>query len=580
MSRNQRDPHVSGTPARSRTTRPWRTRARRAGIAAAAGLPALALVAVAPANAAEEVPLIHNVTLQSSEIFCIDRTDGTPNHGGDMAFFGSRMVLACGADDSNLQNDGFVVLDITDPVPQLLGRFDCVASASDIALWGDLVFLAVDANNDTTVSGLQVDELGVPRPLYHGPKRAVAPPPGRPDAPPYEWDTCDAGVVPDDGEGAVFKGLRIVSIADPQSPELLASIALPGQPGRHPLGPEIDDRTVAVHNITLRPLRAPSGDVDTVRLYLNDPDGSLNHAVDVPVDDPTSFDLDNQWRPEPGPTNTGCHDLAVFEPAGVGACSRLADGTAIIDLDTGQSLGDIVGPRRPAAVAPDNRDLQRHHSGAFSYDGSTLFLSDEPLQSLALGRCPRDPDPHYGSLWAFTTVADSNGKLGYRGRVRPPRVDDTGFCTSKQFNVVPMDDGRDVLVVAWTGGGTSVLEWHGDRNEFTTLAQYVDRTDRDREKWSGTWASHWYNGRVYVNNAHGCFFGPQTCVGPKKRGLDVLTLDDSLGITEHAVDLEQYGFAMQECFRVEPVADATAARCGPQPKGPGREATAKAVSGG
>ena len=550
------------------------------GAAVAAALSLLALGGAAATDAeASTGSIIDGVTLEHTGIHCYDR-DGTPNHGGDMAFHGRRMVLACGADNSDLTDDGFVVLDITHAEPRLLGRFTCVASASDIALWDDLVFLAVDSNNDTLPTGQQPDGNGIPRPLFQGPAKA-APQPGVPD---HEVDTCDAPVVADDGEGSVFKGLRIVSIADPAVPQLLASIDLPDEPGRtrvsdhnpfdadHPVSQalsEVNDRTVSVHNITLRPLPDADGEVRRVRLYLNDPEGGLNHSLDVPLDDPTQSVLDNQWRPtagEDGTTNTnagtGCHDLAVLEQRGLGACSRLRGGTAVIDLATGVSLGDIVGPRDPVLVKPENRDLYAHHSGAFSYDGETLFLSDEALPSLALGRCARQGDPALGAVWAFSTRAEQ-GKLPYRGHVLPPPVSDTDFCSSKQFNVIPMNDGRDVLVVAWTGGGTSVVEWDGERRRFETLATFVDRSG-SRESWSGAWASHWYNGRIYVNNAHGCFFGDHTCVGPKNRGLDVLTLDRSLRIHKHAVHQKRYGFAMQECLPPVSRSDASAV-CPPDP---------------
>lgn len=68
-------------------------------------------------------------------------------------------------------------------------------------------------------------------------------------------------------------------------------------------------------------------------------------------------------------------------------------------------------------------------------------------------------------------------------------------CTAHNYNVVPLKDGRDVLVVAWYTGGTAVVDFT-DRADPRQIAFYVPRTGPG----ANVWSSYWYNGFVYANN--------------------------------------------------------------------------------
>jgi hypothetical protein len=60
-------------------------------------------------------------------------------------------------------------------------------------------------------------------------------------------------------------------------------------------------------------------------------------------------------------------------------------------------------------------------------------------------------------------------------------------------NIIPVD-GRYLLVAAWYGGGTSVVD-------FTNPAAPVEVAYYDATSPSAnTWSSYWYNGHIYAND--------------------------------------------------------------------------------
>src|SRR5688572_11378957 len=83
----------------------------------------------------------HNTDLHSDNVKLVTNwTDGgTYQSGSDMAFWGDTAVLG------NTNPGGFRLVNIEVPrAPQLISKFVCNGSQSDVAIWEDLVFVAVD----------------------------------------------------------------------------------------------------------------------------------------------------------------------------------------------------------------------------------------------------------------------------------------------------------------------------------------------------------------------------------------------------------------------------------------------------
>ncbi|MBI2078628.1 MAG: hypothetical protein HYT80_09725 [Euryarchaeota archaeon] len=410
-------------------------------------------------------------------------------HGGDMAFWHDRAVLAHGAADEDFGNDGFVVIDIADPTrPAKIGEFVCTASAADIAVWGDLVILAAWKD-------------------------------------PTDGPSCDAPASTFPGPED-FTGLRLVSITDPAHPVQVGAVATPGAVGPHTftLLPDLDHKD-------------DRGRPDPrLFAYLSSALADPLELIEIPLRDPSSA------RVAPGfvaPPGVACHDFSLFLPRSLASC----------DHGTTQLL-DISDPLRPVVVSRIPNPLAHAHSAAFSWDGNTLVVADEPLPELfAEGVKGNDlpGSPCYagtavprGGYWFYDVTDPRNPVL--TDTFQLPREVKGGYCASHQMNVVPLRDGRDVLVAAWYLGGTTVIDFTDPRN-VREIAHY-QASPGDPQRRSNPWASYWYNGFAYANNLWANIFGPG--VATTERGFDVFRIDDPL--LEAAVRLPHFNFGTQECW--------------------------------
>lgn len=487
---------------------------------------------------------------------------------GDMAFSGDLAIVLCGADSGALADDGFAAVDISNPrKPALLSTFPCVASASDVAMYGDLVFLAVDRNNDTAV---------LRGPLGDDEAAALGKPTGC-DAPIVQRASVVNSIAPPPAVAAtgkadtVFAGIRVVSVADPRNPTLVTSV-------------DFGEYSAGAHTVTA----VPELDRGRVLVYASSPGPANTKVVAVPLDAPETAEV----LPVKVDTTAGCHDISFFLPRGLMACNRHGSGTLLLDVrddpddafDDGASIsnpmrivrrdangnevkrgvafdhpGPLPGflpldvcresPRGIDGICPVQSGPSQHHSSAFSWDGKTLVVSDEAFATTAYSRekgCPRgkaDPSDkndkgHFGSVFFYDISDPAEPQL--RSYHAPPPVDN-GFCRSKQLNVIPLPDGRDVVVVAWIGGGTSVIDFTDPARPYE-LGHYVDGVGTSNRV--GVWASYFYNGYIYANNGYGCYLAT-FCEGSFTRGLDVLAARGN-GLGE-ALHLPSFDFGRQEC---------------------------------
>lgn len=482
--------------------------------AALAVLPALPSAADPPLTERSE-----NVTVVNSTNFC----DSKPftNPGGDLAFWGDRAVVLCGNDDESSTNDGFVVVDVSDPArPRRVSQFACAASSSDVAIWDDLVFLAVDRNSEQMAGSGPVGEDC--------------------SAPIASYQTHDA---------QIFRGVRIVSIADPGTPRLVANIPL-----EHVVG--TDRRNFrGAHTVNVLPQRAADGTVSSVYVYVGSPTDKDTAVLDVPVSVTARGDVSISWI-DTSQTILGCHDVSAFTPLGIAACTSVERGTVLWDIrDDEGTADDGASPTTPKQLVhiPVNDRGTRHHSAGFSWDGQTLILSNEnSLAAAAVPTCLQDETGAGGGLFFYDISAlfgeDPARRAVLRGyQPGHPGVTAT-WCTSVNFSVVPRADGRDVLIAGWYAGGTTVVDFTDeDPGPGYSAPRQVARfraSPLDPERGSLSRGSYWYRGHGWVGNAHGCAVSP-VCIGPRDRGLDVLAID-GVGDTEIPVPYVQFG--LQECL--------------------------------
>lgn len=485
-------------------------------------LAAAALAALPAPPAAADPPLTErsdNVTVVSSTNFC-DQEPFT-NAGGDLAFWGDHAVVLCGNDDQTSTNDGFVLVDVSDPAqPRRLSQFACAASSSDLAIWEDLVFLAVDRNTQ---------EMGGSGPL--GEDCA---------APSASYLTHDA---------QIFRGVRIVSIADPASPQLVASIPL-----EHVVGTERRNFRGA-HTVNVLPQRAPDGTASSVYVYVGSPLDKDMAVLDVPVTVSGPADVSVSWI-DTTDKILGCHDVSSFTPLGIAACTSVDRGTVLWDVrDDEGTADDGASPTNPKLLVhiPVSDPGTRHHSAGFSWDGQTLVLSNENnMAAAAVPTCLQDETGSGGGLLFYDISAlfgDIEAERAVLRGYQPghPGVTAT-WCTSVNFSVVPRADGRDVLIAGWYSGGTTVVDFTDDDPgpgySAPRQVAHFRASPLDPERGSLSRGSYWYRGHGWVGNAHGCTVSP-VCFGPRDRGLDVLAIG-GVGATEVPVPYVQFG--LQECL--------------------------------
>lgn len=489
--------------------------------AAALAAAALAVPGVARADHKAEHSAAANsmhMALESSTRLC--DSGRLTNHGGQIAFWKDTAVVECGNDDNDLGNDGFVVTDVSDPArPQPLGQFACVASASDIAIWNKLVFLAVDTNNTTLPKPWEVTPGG-----GYGLRGPLG-------------SECDApiGTRDENDPERTFEGMRIVSIANPAAPRLVANVELERK---------------GVHNITLLPdlqhRRADGTQAPRLLAYGASP-GDTVHLVEVPLDDPASarplYDTNpaTATPPLPDAFAGGCHDITFFVPRHLGVCNN---------VDAGTRFWDVSDPARPEATgATLHSPGRRDHSSAVTWDGDLLVVTDESYELWTPSSCASSGNSEPVVLWYYDITDLSRPRLlDTQGPVTTPGGQ---FCHPKQVSVVPMASGRDVVTVSWMGGGTTVEEFpRGDR-PAKRLGHYAigDATDPER---GVAFASYWYRGHVYTNNVYGCGSGGVPCGGSLTRGLDVFTMTDDAGRPDPefagAIRARSFNFGTQECL--------------------------------
>lgn len=371
----------------------------------------------------------------------------------EIAFWGTTAVVAR-KDPVDPRNDGFSVIDISNPSkPKEIGRLRCAGSRRDISIWNDLVFLSVDGQSDGA------------------------------------WDGtgCGANPVPVGSSGS-FAGIRVVSIEDPTAPVQVAAVSTNCGFGSH------------THTL----LPDPVSDPTRLLVYANST--YCGTVVEVPLDSPEAA------RSLAVLPDLVCHDLTVFVPRRLGACSG--------EPPVRTKLLDLSDPERPLTLAViangASVPFSTNHSSAFSWDGETLAIGDEINSGLA--ECHAESDDPQGRIW-FHDI--SNPRLPIlRGSYQlPQRVTEGRYCSAHYFSVVPLKGDRDVLTSGWYGEGVTVVDFT-DPTDAYQLAYYTAAPDHPT-KHAFVYDGYWYNGAVYATNFQEKGYGESTT----ERSLDVFSLE-------------------------------------------------------
>ncbi len=286
--------------------------------------------------------------------------------------------------------------------------------------------------------------------------------------------TCDGAAVPQN-----FEGLHVFDVSNKADPVLVASVdlstgAIPGRCGSHTATgvPDLANNRLLVYN---------SGSQCT----------GID-IVEVPLGNPATA---GYLRTEPSGRN--CHDTGVILGDILMAACAGGDGWT---LWTMQGTGTLTNPDQLLSVSVG---VGIGHSAQFSNDGSILVFGHEPGGGVQAACQASNPDSDK-SYFFFDT---SNGNL-LGTWVLPRDQSNIENCTLHNFNIVPTNDDRDILV-------------HGSYQAGTGVVEFTDPTNPVELAWTdpppipppggpfcggtgceigGVWSSYWYDGFIYETN--------------------------------------------------------------------------------
>jgi hypothetical protein len=370
--------------------------------------------------------------------------------------------------------DGFNIRDISDPNnPTTVSRTFCDGNQGDIAVYGDILV------------------------------RAWNTPAGSPGAFGAGL-TCDGQAVP-----AGFEGIHVFDISDLEDPELVGEFELSARPqadlpgcGSHTLTlvPDPADNRVLIYNAT-------SGGNSQLPPDLADCDWL--DILQVPLSNPGGISSVNRVPLEGG---HAAHDNGVI----LGDVNKLAVASG--------HMSNVFSIGAPGGGSPENPEhlftIEEEgvcntggplcngnwHSAAFTYDGDTIILGWEPGGGLQ-AECEAS-DPAVKKSFFFYD-ADSGDKVGQWTLPRPQGANEN--CTLHNYNLVPLKNGRDVLVSGNYQAGVWVVDLT-KRDKPKTVAWSdpppvpappglgdppIFCTDGGGCPLTGSWSAYWYNRYIY-----------------------------------------------------------------------------------
>jgi hypothetical protein len=392
----------------------------------------------------------------------------------DLAFTGDKAIVG--------SFSGFQVFDISDPnSPALETAFVCPGGQGDVSVYGDLLFMSVEATNGRIDCGAQ------------GTSGAVDP--------------------------ARFRGVRIFDISDLANPVQLPGVQTCRGSHTHTVVTDPDDAdNLYIYNsgtAGVRPALELEGCENAALTEEPVTEGNPTQwridVIKVPLADPGAAEIVSQPRiftdvetgafnglqntlpntethPSgefygPTPNTNTCHDVTAFPEIGLlaGACQ----GNGIL-----VDISDPVNPVRLDAVADPN--FSYWHSATFNNDGTKVVFTDE-WGGGTQARCQEIHQPEWGANALFDIV---DGKFEFASYYKLPASQTAQEnCVAHNGSIIPVP-GRDIMVQAWYQGGMSIFDFTDTENPVEIA--YLDRGPINEAALvlGGYWSTYWYNGNV------------------------------------------------------------------------------------
>jgi hypothetical protein len=262
-----------------------------------------------------------------------------------------------------------------------------------------------------------------------------------------------------------FEGIRIFDLTNPAAPVYLKGVYTDCGSHTHTLIPDLSNNRLLIYVSSYPGSSGPHCQAPFKKFSI----------VQVPLNAPETASVLSQ--PTLVGSVPGCHDMTAFL-----AIHKMAAMCA-----TEGQLWDISNPANPDTTHPlviDDPGVNYWHSAEFTWDGQYVVTNDESFT----GVCNPNGDGKI-RIWRV-----SDGHLMSAFMI--PRPQGGTYCSVHNGNIIPVA-GQYLLVAAWYGGGTSVVD-------FTNPSQpheiaYYKATSAPGGN-ADTWSSYWYNGKIYAND--------------------------------------------------------------------------------
>ncbi|MEP6910198.1 MAG: hypothetical protein ABI896_07195 [Actinomycetota bacterium] len=264
---------------------------------------------------------------------------------------------------------------------------------------------------------------------------------------------------------ACFEGIRIFDLTNPAAPVYIKGVYTDCGSHTHTLVPDLANNRLLLY-VSSYPGSSGPNCPSPFRKF---------SIVQVPLDAPETASVLSQPPVNGGPP--GCHDMTAFLQINKMAAMCATEG----------QIWDITDPANPDTTHPlriDDAGVNYWHSAEFTWDGQYVVTNDESFT----GTCQPSNDGKI-RIWRV-----SDGQLMSSFMI--PRPQGSTYCSVHNGNIIPVV-GRYLLVAAWYGGGTSVVDFTDPTNP-REIAFYVG-TGTSRQR-ADTWSSYWYNGKIYAND--------------------------------------------------------------------------------
>lgn len=285
-----------------------------------------------------------------------------------------------------------------------------------------------------------------------------------------------------------LEGIRVVDFSNPKQPKQVAFVAT--KCGAH-TNTLVPDGAMTYMYIESYPV-AQAADCNAAAGH-----GAIS-ILKFPTNDPSKIEFDKFFditpTPLPNDAPLGCHDLQAWPDRDI----------VIAACITEAQVWDIKDPANPVIISRiTNPDVQIWHSAAFTWDGKYAIISDEYGGAAGGGGCAGDKDSTVGAMWFYDITDPKAPELkGHYSLPRIPPNDEPDEaqrfrCTTHLYTILPMkDETKYIAIASYYSGGISMVDF-SDPADPKELAHYLPLPGGVTPD---TWATYWYNGRVYTND--------------------------------------------------------------------------------